>query len=303
MAYAAQSIAQPNNDGSMTISMSRGVYDALSAYAQRMEDAGVSPQTMGRLGKDLVKDDGTINLRHLVHAARAVETDRAYAAQSGHEYRPNQAVDEIVDEADQPATPSFGKKAIAAGALAGIGLLAATAAADITYQRPAYDDVTQTWNMSAYDDDAQNGFFYGLKLGADKDQNFLGDGLLTFANPGQESRESYDFGFIESSLQLPGGWTSSYDPTTNILDIIGNVNPGDSYNINFTFDPQDVILGRTDFNYEGFATQGTMPNVDTLSYDDQVVVPVPGSGLLALLGIGSAIIGKRRMRDAFPKEN
>jgi hypothetical protein len=295
MAYAAQPGAVQNNDGGVTISMSGPAYEALSQYADRMTQAGVSVEDMGRIGRNIFTETGTLNLAHLASAARAVEADRAYAAQTGHQYKPNEAIDTVVEEAQESLKPRLGRKAVAAGLLAAFGL-SGVAAADMSYFRPSYDSPTQTWSMGAYD----NNFLYGLRVQGDSFENLFGTGTLDLQNIQGETRDQFDFGFIDAALQLPGGFSSSYDPLNNMMSIMGDIDPGDSYSINFTFDPNpdaltSIVFGRTDGVYTGFATSGTLSDIDTL---ETQVVPLPSAALLALLGFGTLGLGRKKFREA-----
>jgi hypothetical protein len=85
-----------------------------------------------------------------------------------------------------------------------------------------------------------------------------------------------------------------------MMSIMGYINLGDSYSINFTFDPNpdaftNIVFGRTDGIYTGIATSGTLSDIDTL---ETQVVPLPSAALLALLGFGTLGLGRKKFREA-----
>jgi len=53
-----------------------------------------------------------------------------------------------------------------------------TVQADMIYYRPNYSN--QTWSMGAEEDN--NGFYFGLDLQGDQDQNFFGNGKIALSN-------------------------------------------------------------------------------------------------------------------------
>jgi len=162
---------------------------------------------------------------------------------------------------------------IAAGLLITV-CFGGTTEADIIYERPSHTG--STWKMSAMDDD----MYFGLLVEGDSDQNFFGTGRLDLFSVSLSIKNQFEFGFINpTTLTLPDTWSSSYNNSNGNLTIFGELLPG-GYNIDFTFDPTNVAFGRTDFNYDGLVTSGTLPDVDTLT-----VVPVPSAIILGSLGL------------------
>ncbi len=162
-----------------------------------------------------------------------------------------------------------------------------TAEADIIYARPFYDNINQRWSMCAQDTD----MYFGLLVEGDSFQNFSGEGILELFSCSESIKSQFEFGFINTTeLTLPDDWSSSYNSSNGFLTIFGEISSG-GHNINFTFDPTNVVFGRTDFNYYG-DTSGTLTDVDTL-----IVVPVPSAVILGSLGMTFSgwLLHKRRM--------
>lgn len=150
-----------------------------------------------------------------------------------------------------------------------------TADADTNYGRPSY--TSPTWSMSAMDD----AMYYGLSVEGDSSQNLSGTGTLSLFSLTMETKNQFEFGFINpTTLTLPDTWNSSYNSSNGNLTIYGDILNGGGENINFTFDPTNVVFGRTDFYYQGTETSGILQDVDTLT-----VTPVPSAIILGSLGL------------------
>jgi len=160
--------------------------------------------------------------------------------------------------------------------------------AGMNYTRPYHSG--DTWLMDADDGD----MLFGLSVQGDLSQNLSGTGTISLYTLNLfETRSLFEFGFINpTTLSLPDStWSSFYNSSNGNLTIDGDISTS-GYNINFTFDPTNVVFGRTDFNYYGPITSGTLPDVDTLT-----VVPVPSAVLLGSIGMAFASYKLRKRKE------